>query len=132
MIVVDSSVWIDFLRGNESAAADEFGKLLRRGDALATTEVIYTEILQGVRDDAQAAQVETHLRAYPALRSDDLTCWSLAAKLYRTARRRGITIRNTTDCMIAAPCIQFGAALLHKDADFDRLATVSELKIWRY
>jgi predicted nucleic acid-binding protein len=56
--------------------------------------------------------------------------FALAASLYRTARREGVTIRNTLDCLIAAPCVRTGAPLLHSDADCDRLASCSSLRIF--
>jgi predicted nucleic acid-binding protein len=81
-------------------------------------------VLQGVRDDEQAEDVERHLRAFPILRLETLDDFALAASLYRTARREGVTIRKTLDCLIAAPCVRTGAPLLHADAYFDRLAVV--------
>ena len=66
----------------------------------------------------------------PVLRLEGLDDFSLAASLYRTARAKGVTIRNTLDCLIAAPCVRTGAPLLHSDADFDRLASCSSLRIF--
>jgi predicted nucleic acid-binding protein len=131
LIVVDTSVWIDVFRDNESAAADLCLDMIERGDAVGITEVIFTEVLQGIADEAEALHVEGHFRGLPMLRLETVDTWSLAAKLYRDARRNGNTIRNTADCLIAAPCIRAGATLLHQDADFDRLASCSELKVLR-
>jgi predicted nucleic acid-binding protein len=132
LIVVDTSVWIDFLRDRPSAAVSELTGLIESGAPLALTGVILTEILQGLPDDDQSAHVEMHLCAFPMVGLAQPEVWPLAAKLYRDARSAGLTISNTTDCMIAAPCIHAGAALLHQDADFDRLAKVSELKVWEF
>jgi predicted nucleic acid-binding protein len=63
-------------------------------------------------------------------KQESLEDFVLAASLYRTARDQGVTIRNTLDCLIAAPCIRTGAPLLHADADFDRLASCSPLRIF--
>jgi len=82
-----------------------------------------------VAPDDEAAQVEAHLRAFPILRLQALEDFSLAAELYRTARRHGVRIRKTLACLIAAPCVQAGAPLLHADADFDRLASCTPLRI---
>jgi predicted nucleic acid-binding protein len=65
------------------------------------------------------------------LRLQDLDDFRLAAELYRFARSKGVTIRKTLDCLIAAPCIRANASLLHADADFDRLATCSALRIFQ-
>jgi predicted nucleic acid-binding protein len=131
VIVVDTSVWIDVLGGRRTRQARRCVELIEGGDPVALTDVIFAEILQGLGSDTEAQLVEGHLRAFPVLRLKDLDDFALAARLYRTARRQGVTIRNTLDCLIAAPCIRTGAPLLHADADFDRLASCSSLKIFR-
>lgn len=130
MIVVDTSVWIDVLRGRGTRQAKRCVELIEAGEPVALTEVIFTEILQGIRSEDQASKVEHHLRAFPMLRLDGIDDFAFAAELYRTARRRGITIRKTIDCLIAVPCIRAGASLLHADADFDRLASCSALRVF--
>lgn len=130
MIVVDTSVWIDVLNGADTPAAVSCVELIERGDPVALTDVVLTEVLQGLRDDDEALRVETHLRAFPVLRLQGLEDHVLAAGLYRTARRSGITIRRTLDCLIAAPCVRTGAPILHSDADFDRLASCTGLRVY--
>ena len=130
MIVVDTSVWIDVLSGRRTGTARRCVELIEDGRPVALTDVVFTEVLQGVRDDDQAEDVERHLRAFPILRLEALEDFALAASLYRTARRQGVTIRRTLDCLIAAPCVRTGAPLLHADADFDRLASCSALRIF--
>jgi predicted nucleic acid-binding protein len=130
VIVVDTSVWIDVLGGRRTRQARRCVELIEGGDPVALTDVIFAEILQGLSSDVEAQLVERHLRAFPVLRLQDLDDFALAAGIYRTARRQGVTIRNTLDCLIAAPCIRTGAPLLHADADFDRLATCCSLKIF--
>lgn len=131
MIVVDTSVWVDVLRGAESPSASRCVELIEDGAPVALTDVILTEILQGIDSEREAALVERHMRAFPILRLESLDDFSLAAELYRSARRAGITIGKTIDCLIAAPCVRTGASLLHADADFDRLATCTQLKVFR-
>jgi hypothetical protein len=131
VIVVDTSVWIDVLGGRRTRQARRCVELIEGGEPVALTDVIFAEILQGLRSDDEAQVVEKHLRAFPVLRLDGLDDFALAASLYRGARREGVTIRNTLDCLIAAPCIRTGAPLLHADADFDRLASCSSLRIFR-
>jgi hypothetical protein len=104
--------------------------LIEDGAPVAITDVILTELLQGLESEREAALVERQLRAFPALRLETLEDFSLAAELYRTARRAGVTIRNIGDCLIAAPCVRTGAPLLHADADFDRLASCTPLKVF--
>ncbi len=74
--------------------------------------------------------VEQHLRSFPILRLEGLDSFLLAAELHRMARGVGVTIRKTSDCLIAAPCVRTGAPLLHADVDFDRLATCTPLRIY--
>jgi predicted nucleic acid-binding protein len=130
VIVVDTSVWIDVLSGRETRQAIRCVELIEGGEPVALTDVIFTEVLQGLRSEDEAALVERHLRAYPVLRLEGLDDFSLAAGLYRTARGAGLTIRKTLDCLIAAPCVRTGAPLLHADADFDRLASCTPLRIF--
>lgn len=130
MIVVDTSVWIDVLNEVDSPKASRCTELLKDGAPLALTDVIFTEILQGFRLEPDARRVEKHLRAFPVLRLEELDDFVLAAELYRKARRSGVTIRKTLDCLIAAPCVRNGAPILHADDDFDRLASCTELKVF--
>jgi predicted nucleic acid-binding protein len=131
VIVVDTSVWIDFLNDNRTPQAERCAELIERGEPVALTDVVLTEILQGLRSEHEAQVVESHLRAFPILRLDGLEDFVLAAELYRTARRAGVTIRKTLDCLIAAPCIRTGAPILHADSDFDLLASCTPLRIYR-
>jgi predicted nucleic acid-binding protein len=130
VIVVDTSVWVDVLRGTDSAGAVRCVELIEEGAPVALTDVILTEILQGLRTEREAKRVQRHLRAFPILRLETLDDFSLAAGLYRAARQSGVTIRKTLDCLIAAPCVRTGAPLLHADADFDRLATCTPLRVF--
>ena len=130
MIVVDTSVWIDVLNDTPTPQAQRCVEMIESGEPIALTDVILTEVLQGLRSDREAAMVERHLRAFPILRLQDLDDFVLAARLYRAARRVGVTIGKTLDCLIAAPCVRTGAPLLHADEDFDRLATCTPLRIW--
>jgi predicted nucleic acid-binding protein len=105
VIVVDTSVWIDVLNDTSAPQAERCVQLLKSGEPIALTDVILTEVLQGLRSDREVALVERQLRAFPILRLEDLDDFVLAASLYRTARRAGVTIRKTLDCLIAGPCV---------------------------
>jgi predicted nucleic acid-binding protein len=130
VIVVDTSVWIDVLNERGSPQALRCVELIEGGEPVALTDVVFTEILQGFRSEREARLVERHLRAFPVLRLDGLDDFALAAELYRRARRAGVTIRKTLDCLIAAPCVRTGAPILHADADFDRLAECTPLRLY--
>ncbi len=130
MIVVDTSVWVDFLGGRRTRQALRCAELIEGGAPVALTDVVFTEVLQGLPSEEDVQLVERHLRAFPILRLGGLDDFALAASLYRTARSEGVTIRKTLDCLIAAPCVRTGAPLLHADADFDRLASCTSLRIF--
>jgi predicted nucleic acid-binding protein len=130
VIVVDTSVWIDVLNDNGTPQAQRAVELIEGGEPVALTDVVLTEILQGLRSEREAQVVERHLRAFPILRLEGTEDFVLAAELYRTARRSGVTIRKTLDCLIAAPCVRTGAPILHLDGDFDRLASCTPLRIY--
>jgi predicted nucleic acid-binding protein len=93
-------VWIGFFRGEETAHVTELVRLIEEDAGVALTDVILTEILQGLRTDREASRVEQRLRAFDVLRLRDLDDFTAAAALYRSARSKGFTIRKTIDCLI--------------------------------
>ena len=129
MIVVDTSVWIDFFRDTGSWQVDHLTQLIADDEPVALTDIVLTEILQGLPNDREARRVERRLIAFDVLRLEGLDDFRRAASLYRQARSRGITIRRTLDCLIASVCVRDGAPLLHADADFDHLATCTDLRV---
>lgn len=130
MIVVDTSVWIDVINEVDSPRAARFLELLEDGAPVALTDVILTEVLQGFERDRDVRRVDRDLRAFPILRLESLDDFALAADLYRRARAAGVTVRKTLDCLIAAPCVRENVPILHSDADFDRLASCTELQVF--
>lgn len=132
MIVVDTTVWIDFLNGADRRHVDELVSLIRSDAGIALVDVTLTEVLQGIRDEAQVRLVDDRLSAFEVLRLESLEDFRRAAALHRTARRHGLTVRRTIDCLIASVCIREHLPLLHNDADFDRLAEHSELVVHQY
>jgi predicted nucleic acid-binding protein len=129
IVVVDTSVWIDFFRGATTPVVQRFVALVDDDAGIAITDVILTEILQGLRSAADVRRVERRLSPFEMLRLEQLDDFRRAAALYRGARRKGLTIRRTLDCLIASVCIREDAALLHADSDFDRLASCSALRL---
>ena len=130
MIVVDTTVWVDFFAGRQDEPhVHELLRLIDADEGVALTDVIFGEILQGLRGDHTAQRVERRLAAFDILRLETLDDFRLAAVLYRRARSQGRTIRRTLDCLIAAVCIREGRAILHNDRDFDNLAAVTDLAV---
>jgi len=128
MTLVDTSVWIDFLAARNTVQAGALESFIDQRVDLCLCGVILTEVLQGIRDDKQHKQTESVLSSLIYLPMDQST-FLLAANIYRTLRSRGITIRNSVDCMIAAVCIEHKADLLHNDKDFDYIADVFGLQV---
>jgi len=128
MMLVDTSVWIDFFAARNTAQVELLESTIDQRVDLCLCGVILTEVLQGIRDDKQYMQTESVLSNLIYLPMDQST-FLLAANIYRTLRSRGITIRNSVDCMIAAVCIEHKADLLHNDRDFDYIADVFGLQV---
>ncbi len=131
MIVVDTTVWIDFLEARNTRYDRTLQALIEEGPSVGLTDLIYGEILQGIRDDEKFSQIRDILQAFPILRVRGLRTFEHAASIYRACRKRGLTIRSTIDCLIAATCIESGAEIYHNDRDFETIAKLHGLKIYR-
>lgn len=129
MIVVDTSVWVDFFRDQPAWQVEYLAGLIADDEPVALTDIVLTEILQGLPDGRAVQRVEGRLLAFDVLRLEGLDDFRRAAALYRQARAKGITIRRTLDCLIASVCVREEAPLLHADVDFDHLASCTELRV---
>lgn len=129
-ILVDTSVWIDFFNGIPSTPQTYLKKLLENEEDVCVSKYILTEILQGFKDDGEFEIAKKHLLEFPILVLTDLEQYISAAQLYRLCRKKGLTLRKTADCLIAQTAIEYDVHLLHNDKDFDRIASVSQLKIF--
>jgi predicted nucleic acid-binding protein len=118
MVIIDSTVWVDYFNGFQTPETDWLDFQLDR-QRLGIMPLILCEVLQGLRSERQAAQVKTELLRLEVL--DRLTADIAvhAATSYRMLRGRGITVRKTVDLLIASFCIHEQHALLHCDRDFD-------------
>jgi predicted nucleic acid-binding protein len=130
LIAVDSSVWIDGFRGTETRQVKALIQLLRVAVAVRVPEVVLTEVLRGARDDREEAMMSDSLLAFPSLPLAGPGDFIEAARLSRIARGAGFTVASTVDLLIAAACIREDMPLLHADADFDRLASCTPLRIF--
>jgi predicted nucleic acid-binding protein len=118
VVIVDSSVWIDFLNGVTNPETQWLDLRLDH-DPIGLTTVNLTEVLQGLRDDREAASVESELRKFQIVELHDTALAVEAAANYRRLRHHGFTIRKTIDLLIATYCIREEHQLLHRDRDFD-------------
>jgi predicted nucleic acid-binding protein len=130
MILVDTSVWVDFFRGVNSPQRRALHQLIENQEDISITGTILTEILQGIRDDRDFQAIKSYLLEFPIFNPADIETYVTAAGLYRDCRKKGRTVRKTADCIIAAICLENDLALLHKDADFDHLEACAGLRCY--
>ena len=121
MIVVDSSVWIGFLKGHNSRQVQHLHSSLGSEDIILG-DLMLCEILQGLESERAASEIETLLRNFDIVPMAGEVIAVAAARNYRSLRRRGITIRKTIDLLIGTWCIENGLPLLHNDSDFHPMA----------
>lgn len=121
MVVVDTSVWIDYFNGVECCQADRLDILLR-GRSVLVGDIVLAEVLQGFRDEQHFELAKEMLDELPFQVFGSYEVAVEAANSFRYLRRKGITIRKTVDMIIGAYCVLSGAYLLHNDRDFDAMA----------
>lgn len=118
MILVDSSVWIDYFRGVESREVEALDRLLG-AQPLAVGDLVLVEVLQGFDEERDFALVCRQLTRLTVVTLGGPDIAIQAARNFRLLRRRGVTVRKTIDTVIATRCIESGFRLLHSDRDFD-------------
>lgn len=130
MIVVDTSVWIDYVNGIVTPQTNILDTELEN-QRVAVGDVIIVEFLQGFRDDKQFQEAK---KIMDALEYYDFVGKEMALKAaqnFRMLRKKGITIRKTIDVLIATFCIEYGFELLHNDRDFDAMEEALGLRVKR-
>lgn len=123
MLLLDSTVWIDAQRGTATDAT-RFVEARDDHEEIATTGIIFQEVLQGIRVQADYERMRQVLWSALILEPRELSTYEVAAQLHRAARAAGLTIRKPNDCLIAALALEHGALLVHNDRDFLALAQV--------
>ena len=122
MILVDSSVWIDFFRGTVTPQVDALDRLLGE-ELVAIGDLMMTEVLQGFASERDFNKARRLLGALDLIEIGGRDVMIEAARYFRDLRARGITIRKTIDTLIATRCIVSGYRLLYSDRDFDPFVT---------
>jgi predicted nucleic acid-binding protein len=117
VILVDSSVWIDYFRGVPNRQTDLLDALLGV-EPLVVGDLILTEVLQGFTTDRAFNDAHRLMRSLPSIEIGGVDVAVRAARNYRFLRQRGQTVRKTIDCLIATRCIEDGHTLLFSDRDF--------------
>jgi predicted nucleic acid-binding protein len=121
LIVVDSSVWIDFLSGRNAPHVRQLRAILGMEEVIVG-DLMLCEVLQGLQNERAARHVEALLRRFEIVSMAGDAIAVVAARNFRFLRRRGITIRKTIDLLIGTWCIENRAPLLHNDSDFHPMA----------
>jgi predicted nucleic acid-binding protein len=116
-LLVDSTVWIDFINGRDTAQTEKLERHIQNRDDLCCCGFILAEVLQGIRDEKQFVATKHQFENLIYLEGNRST-FELGATIYRELRRKGVTIRNSIDCLIAATVIQHGVNFLENDRDY--------------
>jgi predicted nucleic acid-binding protein len=133
MILVDSSVWIDFFNGRDTESTDRLAGLLDdTGSPIAVADLVLFEVLRGFREEKDYLAARRTMGALPIFAIGGETLALRASEHYRVLRTQGYTIRSPIDVLLAAYCIEKDWALLHSDRDFDVLESMRGLKVWRH
>ena len=118
MVLVDTTVWVDYLNGNATAQTDWLERELSR-QRLGLTDLILTEVLQGLHTEREAADTRRELLKFEVFTTGGVVLAVAAARNYRLLRSKGRTVRRTIDAWIATFCLLNNHSLLHNDSDFE-------------
>ena len=128
MILADTSVWIDFFTGSDTPHRRMLHTFIENEEEICITEIILTEILQGIKDDITYETTKSYLLEFPIIKPKGRETYISAAEIYRKCRKKGKTIRKTIDCIIAAIAQENNLTILHNDNDFEIIKKCSGLK----
>ena len=129
-LIFDTSIWVDFLRNKSTPATDLLTGYIEHNDQVLLVPTILQEVLQGIREDTQYRHIKDILSYFTVLQVSPVQAAIGAAELYRSLRKKGLTIRKSNDCLIAFYAIEFSTILVHSDSDFDIISKHSKLKTW--
>jgi len=130
MVLIDTTVWIDFFGNRPQPHVAALQGMIEDDEDLCVCGLILTEVLQGIRSDAAYRKTKDYFESLILLPMRQVT-FERSAALYRSLRKKGVTIRKPIDCMIASVAIEHDLRLLHDDRDFDQIAEHSKLKIMK-
>lgn len=128
MVLVDTTVWIDFFADRSAPHVAALEKFIENEEDLCLCGIILAEVLQGIRSEEEYAKTKDYLDDLVFLPMQQAT-FIRAAEMYRSLRKRGVTIRKPVDCMIASVAIEHDIPLLHNDRDFDYMGKYSALRV---
>jgi len=131
MILVDTSVLIDYFRGADNPVTEKFQFVLDNGIPFGINSFIYQEVLQGAKTEKDFQRLKKYLETQTFYNlKDEKESFARAAKIYFMCRRKGITVSSTIDCLIVQTVIEHDLYLLHNDSNFDRIKKVVRFKVF--
>ena len=133
MLVVDSSVWIDFFNDADQPSAQLLDHLLANGEVrLVVPDLVLFEVLRGFRHERDYRQARLLMQTLSIEPVGGAELMLSAAQHYRSLREQGVTVRSSIDVLVAAFCIEHDYALLYRDRDFDAFEELRGLRGWRH
>jgi hypothetical protein len=131
MILVDTSVLIDFFKGARNSGSRKFREILQKDIPFGISSVIFLEVLQVAGSDDEYRLIKTHLETQRFYHpKDPITSFARAARIYMECCQRGITVRSTIDCLIVQTVLEHNLFLLHNDSDFNKIARLFPMKFY--
>jgi predicted nucleic acid-binding protein len=131
MILVDSSVWIDYFRNASTAHTAQLDQWLDTPvEVIGTADLVIFEVVRGFRHDRARVAAQAMLLDLPIVEIGGIDNALRAAEHDRALRARGYTVRSSIDVLLASYCMTHGHTLLHRDSDFDAMKTLRGLKVW--
>ena len=131
-VLVDTSIWVDFLNGYPSPERQALASLFLSDHEICTCGVVVAEVFQGLRKDEGRTRLVARFHDLTFLEATGIDLYLRAGELYRALRRRGTTVRSTIDCLIAVLADEHGCSLLARDRDMDALLTSGLLSVPRW
>ena len=133
MLVVDSSVWIDFFNGADRPAVGLLQQMLDHGEVrIVVPDLVLFEVLRGFRHERDLRHARQLMETLDLESTGGLELALAAAQHYRALRSHGHTVRSSIDVLLATWCIENDYALLHRDTDFDAFESLRGLRVWRH
>jgi hypothetical protein len=133
MLVVDSSVWIDFFNAADHPAVDMLASLLDQGEVrIVVPDLVFFEVLRGFRQERSYREARLLLESFDLEDASNIRLAELAAQHYRSLRALGFTVRSGIDVLVASFCIERDYALLHRDRDFQAFECLRGLRAWMH
>jgi predicted nucleic acid-binding protein len=129
LILVDSSVWVDFFSSSPGPGGGELRRMIEEGEPFALAGVVVAEVLQGLIRDS--GSIEQYLAQWDLIEPRGFETYREAARIYRAARGRGIAL-TTIDTLIAAIALEHGTTVFTLDQDFSRIAQITHLLLYSF